>query len=368
MTLVARVIALAQAVAADIKAIQVSLSGLGTAARKNVTTSAVDVTADRVLRTGDGGWMGDVPSSLLTYSVDDRTLRGWRYVSVTSGTVGTLPDVLFGHLFTFGNTGDIVCQELTAFAPPRLPRKYHRQCFGSDAWGPWVPEVQPKDTASYPFINLMADNGRWAGRVDPVATLFTAAFATNSWYPAYNGSSMANGGKFIYDNSTNGGSAGALTEPVQSLLLAQGRSLDVRRYGVEFYVATSTAGQGTTVPSAGADGVIRYLTWAMQKAIAASDNYATHVCWIRCRSGTVHIAARSFVDGVERQAGYVLPAGWHHLRVVMANAYGYFGNMPYVYSTPGAVIDLALPAYFSGAVDVGMHFNPIPSASGASPV
>lgn len=340
---------------------------LGTAARKNVTSSAVDTTADRVMRTGDGGWMGDVPVQ-LAFSVDDRTLRGWRYVSVAGGTVGTLPDgVVFGQIHTFGNTGDIVCQEFWTFAPPLPPRRYHRQCFGSDAWGRWVKDVSPQDTAAYPFVNLMADNGRWAGKIDPVATLFTQAFTANTWFPGYNGTTLASGGKFIYDNSTNGGVAGALTEPVQSLLLAQGRSLDVRRYGVEFYVATATAGAGTTVASTGADGVNRYLTFAMQKAIAASDSYGTYVGWIRVRSGSTHIAARCFVDGVEQQAGYVLTPGWHHMRIVMKNVYGYFGNMPYLYSAPGSVIDLALPAYFSGAVDVGVHFSPIPSANGASP-
>ncbi|WP_218189565.1 hypothetical protein, partial [Pseudomonas sp. PA15(2017)] len=140
MTLVARVIALAQAVAADIKAIQVSLSGLGTAARKNVTTSAIDKTPDRVLRTGDGGWMGDVPTAELNFNLDDRTLRGWRYCAKNTTTGTFPPGVNYGHVHTFGNTGDAVSQELWAFeGASQTYTRWYRQCFGSGAWGVWAP-------------------------------------------------------------------------------------------------------------------------------------------------------------------------------------------------------------------------------------
>ncbi|WP_218189568.1 hypothetical protein, partial [Pseudomonas sp. PA15(2017)] len=131
MTLVARVVALAQAVAADIKAIQVSLSGLGTAARKNVTTSAIDKTPDRVLRTGDGGWMGDVPTAELNFNLDDRTLRGWRYCAKNTTTGTFPPGVNYGHVHTFGNTGDAVSQELWAFeGASQTYTRWYRQCFG----------------------------------------------------------------------------------------------------------------------------------------------------------------------------------------------------------------------------------------------
>ncbi|OLU15319.1 hypothetical protein BVH01_15990 [Pseudomonas sp. PA1(2017)] len=138
MTLVARVIALAQAVAADIKAIQASLAGLGTAARKSVTTSSVDLTADRVLRVGDGGWMGDVPVPNAP-NLDDRTMRGWRYIGQASAGVKP-PDTTYGHVLTFGNAGDAVTQEfweLTGEAG-RTFRKFFRQTYGTGPWGPWA--------------------------------------------------------------------------------------------------------------------------------------------------------------------------------------------------------------------------------------
>lgn len=362
MTLVARVIALAQAVAADIKAIQVSLAGLGTAAKKNVTASAVDVTADRVLRTGDGGWMGNVPAGLAP-NLDDRTMRGWRYVNfqVTSGAWP--PNTSYGHVLTFGNTDDAVGQEFWEITgASRTYRRFYRQCFGSGAWGDWQPLMSSGDKQRMPFPNIMPDGGRFAGKVDLTSLTLSSSFAAGNFFPPYNGASIASGGKFIHANSGED----ALTESVKSLLTAMGRLGDDRRYGVEFFVATVTAGQGTTVPAQGADNVTRYLLMAMQRAISSAGNYATFVSWVRVKSGSAHMITECYLDGVFYPAGKVIPAGWRHLRLVAPSAYGYFSQMPNVYATPGSVIEFALPAYFSGDVDVGRHVIPLLAFNGVA--
>lgn len=112
-------------------------SNLGTAAKKNVTSSSIDKTSDRVLKTGDGGWMGDVPVSAVT-NIDDRTMRGWRYITGPD-IPGTRPgSITYGHIFTGGNTNDAVFQELwdiTGGAGTRA--RYYRQTFADLAWGPW---------------------------------------------------------------------------------------------------------------------------------------------------------------------------------------------------------------------------------------
>ncbi len=90
-----------------------------------------------LLQTGAGGWMGDVPVGLN--NIDDKTVRGWRYV--VEATTGTKPPgVSYGHVLTFGNTGDAVNQEfweISGAAGVTL-RKFMRTTFGTGAWGPWV--------------------------------------------------------------------------------------------------------------------------------------------------------------------------------------------------------------------------------------
>ena len=183
MTLVARVIALAQAVAADIKGIQATLAGLGTAARKNVTTSSTDVTADRVLRTGDGGWMGDVPTQSIAFNLDDRALRGWRYVGI-GATTGTFPPgVRYGHVHTFGNTGDAVGQELWAFeGDSRTYSRWYRQCFGTAAWGEWA--VIPRQGDPLQGSTLVECGSFLSGSVDSDILIKTSIPASESIMPS----------------------------------------------------------------------------------------------------------------------------------------------------------------------------------------
>lgn len=90
-----------------------------------------------LLQTGAGGWMGDVPVGIN--NIDDKTVRGWRYV--VEATAGTKPPgVSYGHVLTFGNTNDAVNQEfweISGTAGVTL-RKFMRTTFGTGPWGPWV--------------------------------------------------------------------------------------------------------------------------------------------------------------------------------------------------------------------------------------
>lgn len=78
---------------------------------------------------------------------------------------------------------------------------------------------------------------------DPLALTLTTAFSASPYLQAFNGaSSWASAGKFIFDNSTNGGPNGALTADVQALLQFLNPTGAAGRYGVEFYLAQITAG------------------------------------------------------------------------------------------------------------------------------
>ncbi|MER0040616.1 hypothetical protein [Pseudomonas sp. MGal98] len=214
----------------------------------------------------------------------------------------------------------------------------------------------------FPFPNIMPDGGRFGGKVDLTSLGLSSDFSPGNYFPPYNGASITSAGKFIHSNTADS----QLTEAVQSLLTAMGRLGDDRRYGVEFYVAAVAAGQGTTVPNKGADGVTRYLLMAMQRAIASAGNYATFVSWVRVRSGSAHVISECYIDGAFYAAGKVIPAGWRHLRIVAPSAYGYFSQMPNVYAVAGSVIEFALPGYFSGEVDVGRHVIPLLGFNGVA--
>ncbi|HHH8940299.1 TPA: hypothetical protein ACP3ZT_006511, partial [Pseudomonas aeruginosa] len=76
-----------------------------------------------------------------------------------------------------------------------------------------------------PFMNLMPDMGRFAGTAaNPLATMFTTSWTPSTFINGWNGATLADGGKFVFDNSTNGGAGPALNARVQALLAAMGRT------------------------------------------------------------------------------------------------------------------------------------------------
>ena len=234
---------------------------------------------------------------------------------------------------------------------------------GSAAQGRGALELGTFATANYsaaPFFNLMPDSGRFAGKMNPLATYISGGFSSNSFFNPYNGSVISSAGKFIFDNSTNGGAAGSLDPVVGDLLAAMGRTGSEARYGVEFYVAKIVAGEGTSVGHTGADGVTRFLLCVNNaQAMFVADGLAACVAWLRVDSGSLHCKKPYFLNGVLQPSGTPIPAGFHHFRVVARNAIGYDTEMPWLCSTAGAEVYVGCAAFFHGFVDVGLHTSPI---------
>lgn len=94
-------------------------------------------------------------------------------------------------------------------------------------------------------VSLLPDSGRFAGTIakDNLATAFT--------FPSYltllNGTTAANGGKFVHDNNDYGGTRGSLPAMIRHLT-DMIRAPANRRYGVEFFAAELTMGTGTLYP------------------------------------------------------------------------------------------------------------------------
>lgn len=223
----------------------------------------------------------------------------------------------------------------------------------------------------FPFINVMSDSGKVTAKSNPldrVAGAFNNA-KMELFFNPYNGSSAwAQVGKFIYDNTTYGGSAGALTQPVIDLLTAQGRvASGTARYGVEYYVVEKTAGTLTTAPHPSYPN--NYLATIMATSVGAvfgSGNKATFAGWIRAIDGTqlvIGYGVRTYINGnlIAGGAGFALtPAmGWVHFRCVHTVVQGYDTAFPRIYAEVSQKFQMALPAFFTGQVDCGIHVVPI---------
>ncbi|HHK2225514.1 TPA: hypothetical protein ACQRG0_005815, partial [Pseudomonas aeruginosa] len=198
------------------------------------------------------------------------------------------------------------------------------------AWGK-LGTAAGADINGMPFLNLMPDSGRYAGSINPLVLRFTEAFSSSFLTP-WNGASIADGGKYIYDNTTNGGTAGNLNQRVQDLLVAMGRSSgSLARYGVEFYTAVLTAGPNATTGSTGADGTTRYLQMTnSSRALFIANGWCTAVLWIRAEAGSLHFMPSTapttdykiWLNGASVVPGQVLTPsdGWKHIRISKRSA------------------------------------------------
>ncbi|ENK9661831.1 DUF2793 domain-containing protein [Pseudomonas aeruginosa] len=244
------------------------------------------------------------------------------------------------------------------------------------AWGK-LGTAAGADLNGMPFLNLMPDSGRYAGSINPLILRFTEAFSSSFLTP-WNGASIADGGKYIYDNTTNGGTAGNLNQRVQDLLVAMGRpSGSLARYGVEFYTAVLTAGPNATTGSTGADGTTRYLQMTnSSRALFIANGWCTAVLWIRAEVGSLHFMPATapttdykiWLNGAPVVPGQVLTPsdGWKHVRISKKSAQGYDNGFPFLYMALGSVAAMACPAFFGGLVDPGIHVAPIATVNSQS--
>lgn len=95
------------------------------------------------------------------------------------------------------------------------------------------------------FTNIYPCSGRF-GTPNNAMNLTAAGGDVAKLLNAYNSSVITTPAKFIFDNATYGGAAGALDPVVEQFLLKYAVSADARRWGPEWYIAKIVAGAGTT--------------------------------------------------------------------------------------------------------------------------
>lgn len=218
--------------------------------------------------------------------------------------------------------------------------------------------------------NRIAGGGRFAVPTTPLSQLLsdtTDTFTVSAFFTSHNGSTISEAGKFIYDNTDFGGTAGNMAQTVIDLMGTLGRTGSAARYGVEFRVAEVTVGSGTSDSVVFTSGT-KYLSLTNPGVLSAGGNgYITFMAWIRATSGNVGIVLDQelFKDEVSQPSDIELaPAdGWTHIRMVKRVVNGFDTILPGLYGVSGNTFEIALPAIFPGYVDLGLHTAPIPDSS-----
>lgn len=215
--------------------------------------------------------------------------------------------------------------------------------------------------------NMLGDSGRFVGPdSNPAAISCSNTFANIPFFSSWNGTTVTGAGKFYHDNSTNGGSSGALTADVSSLLTAMYGGTGVR-YGTEFHIASYTMGSGTSSPNSTVPTT--YLMTANSSFPAGGVGKSFTVSfWIRVKSGTKVVINKEarLKKNATAQATHlqITPAdGWMHIETVISAAPGYANGAPNIYATPGDVVQIALPVVVAGGIGVGVHNSPVMGAN-----
>ncbi|MDE1716333.1 hypothetical protein PWG14_28095, partial [Chromobacterium amazonense] len=207
--------------------------------------------------------------------------------------------------------------------------------------------------------NLIRDSGRFIPVEAALDNPITAAFSNQSAMvalaiPDYQQTvTVANVGKFIHDNTSNGGTKGELTAPVRELLATFAARKNFR-YGSEFYVAEFNCGALTYSPDI-EDGIRRC---AAASYGALTEGNITFMLWLRCKKGSVRLDVTSHKNGKPTSNPIVTPAdGWVHCAGIANWEGGY--SISHIRAEDNSVFQVAMSAALSGNHLGYVHEAPI---------
>ncbi len=218
-------------------------------------------------------------------------------------------------------------------------------------------------------FNLLKDAGRFAGSPEPQGVA-APSFSAPAYVQPTNGASISAGPKYIYNNTTYGGSAGDLDADVDALI-SKLKDESYRRYGVEFFVMQITAGSGTGTARV-INGVSHYLPFATPQLPLPRE--LTINCHVLVKSGSLGCAIPSdpnwlYLDGQRyTEAQQILPAdGWRQVTRRIAfdprRFLGYNNLVHQIFATPGTVFYLAALTVTPGLLPIGAgrYYGVVPS-------
>jgi len=211
------------------------------------------------------------------------------------------------------------------------------------------------------FLNLLPDSGRFSASSQ--ANLTSSSAALPGYLNAFNGSALSFPAKFIHNNTTYGGAAGAL-DPVIDELIQKVYGPAGLRYGPEFWYMNVVAGEGTASPySIGSDTFFRA---TIGNSNPRPARYTTGFL-ARCSSGK--LALRPMNGAINRLTRDGLPVAMGTAGVIVEPSDGwvYFEmqltRSPLAYEQSDMAINLtaggegqvALPRVVAGWVSIGLE-------------
>ncbi|WP_434632078.1 hypothetical protein [Chromobacterium sp. CV08] len=210
-----------------------------------------------------------------------------------------------------------------------------------------------------PRKNLVRDSGRFipveAVYDNPTAAIFSCQSAMAPLTaPDYQQSvTITNAGKFIHDNTSNGGGKGELAIAVKDLLAALPTRRNFR-YGSEFYIAEFSCGNLNYSPDI-VDGIRRCAAAAY--GVVAEGNI-TFMAWLRCTRGSIRLDVTSYKNGKPASNPIIVPAdGWVHCAGITNWDGGY--SISHIRAEDNSVFQVAMTVALSGNHLGYVHQAPI---------
>ena len=217
--------------------------GLGTVATSDVTTSAIDTTAGRILKVGDFGVGATVAPAAA--SVD--ALRFWASQQIASAlaTASGLP-LNVGHMVTTmpgvgGTSAHQFASPLTSGASNKN-RLWHRQCF-SDVWTAWEEFAYGGANSSITSLTglttalsiAQGGTGNTSGLAATATALATSrsisATGDATWTVNFNGTANATAAITLANTGVGAGTYGAVTVNAKGLVTAASTATPIANGG-----------------------------------------------------------------------------------------------------------------------------------------
>lgn len=217
-----------------------------------------------------------------------------------------------------------------------------------------------------PFAQGLPDSGRLIAGGETYSPTAGGAYSDLSFRPRAGVVEELSQSKFIHNNDDNGGTRGAITEDVTSLLTAMGRTGSRARYGSEFWISRRRVLDPPTANSYPiVEGGITYRLTVSQQYVTGFDGWVTYAYWLRVLAGGVLVRKVSAdteisINGGEPAAGNVLPAdGWHHVQVRNRTTIGYANSVAGLYAESGAEFVVGLPVFTRSKTVLPIHTAPV---------
>jgi len=210
------------------------------------------------------------------------------------------------------------------------------------------------------LFNLFGDGGRFLGAPEPQAVT-GGTFTAPAYFQPYNGSNFASGPKFFFNNSTHGGTAGALDPLVDDLIQKTHPGGGISyRYRPEFHTMKIDAGSGTS-SAVNVSGTYYYLGIVTRSA-AVPPRFSMNF-WLYVYAGSVALTRtaenRLYVDGLEKTGSHIVSNsdGWVQVTRLLdhdADKFaGYATSIARLYMALGSQVHIAMPLLFPGRLPVG---------------